>query len=84
MKREKIEELVPKKVWFTLTEVCRLKNINYKTACCFKSRLQPNKGTPDAMISGRKMFSRETIMEWIMKSDDELKENSLEETPCKK
>jgi len=79
MKREKIEELVPKKVWFTLTEVCRLKNINYKTACCFKARLQPHKGTPDAYISGRKMFNRETVLDWLMKSDDELEEDNKRE-----
>jgi hypothetical protein len=83
MNKEKFEELVPKKVWFSLKEACELKSLSYKSACSYKEALQPNKGTPDAVISGRKMFSRETILEWLMKSDDELKEDSLEDNQCK-
>jgi hypothetical protein len=84
MNKEKVEELVPKKIWFSLREVCELKNLNYKSACNKKATLQPNKGLPDAYISGRKMFNRETVLDWLMKSDDELKENSLEDPSCKK
>lgn len=79
MKKEKVEELVPKKVYFSLKEICDLKSLNYKSACSYKEALQPNRGVPDALISGRKMFNRETVLEWLMKSDDELKE----ESPCK-
>lgn len=84
MKKERLEELVPKKVWFSLKEICELKSLNYKSACNYKTRLQPNKGTPDAWIGGRKMFNRETVLDWLMKSDDELKENLLEKKTCKK
>ena len=76
MKREEVEKLVPNQVWFTLKEVCKLKNLNYKTACNQKELLQPNRSIPDAMIGGRKMFSRNTVLDWILQSDEELEGNS--------
>ena len=79
MTREKVEELVPKKIWFSLKEICDLKSLNYKSACNYKEALQPNKGTPDAMISGKKMFNRDNVLDWLMKSDNELEEDNKRE-----
>jgi len=76
MKREKVNELVPKRIWFTLKECCALKSLSYKSACNYKTRLQPHKGTPDAYISGRKKWSRESVLDWLMKSDDEIEEDN--------
>jgi len=75
MKIEDVNDLVPKKVWFSLKECCALKSLSYKSACNYKASLQPHKGTPDAYISGRKMWNRETVLDWLMKSDDKLKED---------
>jgi len=58
MKIEDLNDLVPKKVWFSLKEICELKNLNYHSACNYKKKLQPNKGVPEAWISGNKMWNR--------------------------
>jgi hypothetical protein len=67
------EKLVPKKIWFTLKECCALKNLNYKTACN-QVNLQPNKGTADGKIGGRKQFLRETVLGWLLLTDDMMEE----------
>jgi len=71
-----IEEILnmPQKYWITLREACDLKGLNYKSALNRKE-LQPNHGEPDGIIGGRKVFKRETIMEWVVKTDDQLKED---------
>lgn len=71
MKEEVIDNLVPEKIWFTLSEVCVLKNLSYKTACN-KTYLQPNNGKSDATIGGKKMFSRQTVLKWVCLSDLEM------------
>ena len=76
MKKDDVEKLVQKQIWFNLKEVCLLKNLNYKTACNQKQTLQPNQGVPDAMIGGRKMWNRSTVLGWILQSDEELADNS--------
>jgi len=62
---------VPLKAWFTLREACSLKGLNYKTSCN-KPYLQPNGGEPEEKIGGRKMWSRETTLSWLILGDDEL------------
>jgi hypothetical protein len=59
------------KQWYTLKEACKAKNLNYKTACN-RPTLKPNRGIPEAVIGGRNVWSRSTVMEWIFKSDDEI------------
>lgn len=75
MKSEKIlnslENIVPQKPWFTLKEVCLLKNLGYKNSCT-KKFLQPNGGIPDGVIGGKKMWMRSTVIDWILKTDEEL------------
>jgi hypothetical protein len=68
---DKINEIVPQKEWFTLRECSTIKGINYKTFCN-RVILQPNEGKPDGYIGGRKSFKRETLLQWIIKSDDEI------------
>lgn len=65
------EAILPHQCWFTLKEACELKNVSYKTVCN-KTYLQPNRGTPDAYIGTRKQFRRETILEWLDMTDDEI------------
>jgi hypothetical protein len=62
---------VPPKLWFTLKEACLLKGLNYKTACN-KPSLKPNKGKCDAWVGGNKVFSRGTIMAWLLLTDDQI------------
>lgn len=66
------ESFIPPKQWFSLDEACFLKGLNYKTACN-RIYLQPNGGKPDAKVGGRKKFSRSTVLQWLVLSDDELK-----------
>ncbi|MBI9010483.1 MAG: hypothetical protein JEZ05_10705 [Tenericutes bacterium] len=69
--KEEIENIIPKQIWFTLKEVCSLKNLGYKNSCN-KKYLQPNKGIPDGKIGGRKMWNRETVLEWVLQTDSEI------------
>ena len=79
MDKKEINEIVPRKVWFSLKEICLLKNLNYKTACNKKDLLQPNNGNADALIGGRKMWNRETVINWIIKSDEDMLSDQIRE-----
>jgi len=46
-------------------------NINYKTVCN-QTKLQPNQGKMDGKIGGRKCFRRETILDWLSLTDDDI------------
>ena len=73
VKKGDIDKLVPRKIYFTLREVVELKNTNYKTACNKKNTTgQPNRGVPDIIVNGKKMWDRNTVIEWIMLSDEEI------------
>ena len=73
---DELEVIIPKKEWFTLKECAELKGICYKTFCN-KTILQPNKGTPDGWIGGRKAYLRTTLQKWIVLTDaDILKEEA--------
>jgi hypothetical protein len=76
--RKTLDNLMPKKIWFTLKEACELKNLNYKTSCN-KKYLQPKRGEPDGKIGGRKVWSRKTILDWILQLDNELEEEQENE-----
>ncbi len=67
-----LDELVPNKIWFSLKEACELKNLNYKTSCN-KTYLQPRKGKADGTIGGKKVWSRDTILEWVSLTDEVIK-----------
>ena len=62
---------VPKKFWFTLHECCELKGLCYKTACN-QVWLQPNAGKAEGKIGGRKMWSYETVVDWVQKTDSDF------------
>ena len=65
---------IPNQAWFSLKEVCALKNLNYKTACNRK-HLQPCSGKSEGDIGGRKSWKRKTVISWIWLSDDEIEED---------
>ncbi len=62
---------VPNHYWFNLKECCSLKGLCYKTACNRKW-LQPNAGVADGTVGGRKVWSYNTVADWLTKSDSEL------------
>ena len=66
-----IPPFVPNHYWFNLKECCALKGLCYKTACN-KKWLQPNSGEPEGTVGGRKVWSYNTVADWITKSDSEL------------
>jgi hypothetical protein len=66
-----ILSFLPNKYWFSLREACEVKNLAYKTACN-RTGLQPNHGKADGTIGGKKCFRRETIIAWLMLSDEEI------------
>ena len=61
----------PEKMWYTLKEACALKGINQKTTQN-KHYLQPNKGIPDGTIGGRKCWKSETVMKWVLMTDEDI------------
>jgi len=63
--------VVPCRTWYSLKDACDLKGISYKTVCN-KPYLQPSKGKPDAIITGRRMWKRETIFNWLELTDHEI------------
>ena len=63
---------LPQKAFFTLKDICNLKNLNYKTICNKKTTLQPNGGKADGKVGGRKVWRYETIANWISLTDAEL------------
>lgn len=71
MENEMANDISPKTMWPGLDEACKLKGLNYKTACN-KTFLQPNNGIPDGRIGGRKKWKRTTVLDWLCKSDNEL------------
>lgn len=62
---------IPNKKWFRLKECCELKGINYRTARN-KTSLQPNGGKNEKIVAGNKVFSRETLLEWLEKTDYDI------------
>lgn len=67
-----LDELVPNKIWFSLKEACELKNLNYKTSCN-KTYLQPRKGKANGKLGGKKVWSRDAILEWVSLTDEVIK-----------
>ncbi len=63
--------VIPNKFWFNLKEACELKGLNYKTAGN-KPWLQPNNGTADGKVGGRKAWKISTIVSWLEQTDDDL------------
>jgi hypothetical protein len=67
--------LTPSQRWFDLKSACELKGVNYNTVVS-THRYQPNKGIADAVICGRKRWSRETVMDWLDEIDSDLDEKA--------
>jgi len=67
------ELMIPNKAWITLKEACGLKGISYKSSCN-RIFLQPNRGKAEGMVSGRKVFRRETVIDWLYLTDDQIGE----------
>ena len=63
--------LTPSQRWFDLKSACELKGVNYNTVVS-THRYQPNNGVADAVICGRKRWSRETVMDWLDVIDSDL------------
>lgn len=55
--------------WYTLKDAVRLKGGNYTTVKN-KPSLQPRAGIPDHLLHGVKVWSRETVKEWIAITDE--------------
>lgn len=67
--------LTPSQRWFDLKSACELKGVNYNTVVSTR-RYQPNRGIEDAVICGRKRWSRETVMDWLDEIDSDLDEKA--------
>lgn len=68
---EEAPDFVPKKYWFNLKECCALKGLNYKTACN-KTFLQPNQGFYEKLVGGRRVWSYQTVCNWLAIGDEEI------------
>jgi len=63
------EKIDPQRLWFDLKAAASLKGIPYNSINS-RPRLQPHMGQPDAIISGRKRWRRETILAWLEETDN--------------
>ena len=70
-----INSIVPAKAFFSLKEACSLKGLNYKTACN-RPYLQPNRGKADGLIGGKKSFKRQTVINWVSQTDEDIISNN--------
>jgi hypothetical protein len=57
--------------WYDLETACNLKGVN-KNTLYSKPKYQPNYGKADAIICGKKRWSKETIRAWIRMTDDDI------------
>jgi hypothetical protein len=57
--------------WYDLETACKLKGVN-KNTLYSKPKYQPNYGKADAIICGKKRWSKETIREWIQMTDEDI------------
>jgi hypothetical protein len=57
--------------WYDLETACKLKGVN-KNTLYSKPKYQPNYGKADAIICGKKRWSKETIRAWIQMTDDDI------------
>lgn len=71
MENKNIPEFIPNKFWFNLKDCCNLKGLCYKTASN-KKWLQPNGGEPDGIVGGRRVWSYNTVVAWLSKTDEEM------------
>jgi hypothetical protein len=65
-------ELVPakdRKRWYNLKEATALKGGNYNTVKS-NPKLQPKGGKPDAFLHNRKVWSIQSVEEWILITDE--------------
>ena len=72
---ERFNSIIPVKAFFSLKEACSLKGLNYKTSAN-RPYLQPNRGRADGKIGGKKAFSRETILNWLPLTDEDIISNN--------
>ena len=68
VEREKIESIVPNKMWFSLKECCELKGLKYKTICN-KPHLEPQKYE---VVCGRRLYRRDIVIDWLFMTDDDV------------
>lgn len=64
-------KVTPNQEWFDLKQGCKLKGINYNTVIS-NPKYQPNYGKPDAIICGRRRWRRQTILDWLQVTDEEI------------
>ncbi len=64
-------KVTPNQEWFDLKQGCNLKGINYNTVIS-NPKYQPNFGKPDAIICGRRRWRRQTILDWLQVTDEDL------------
>ena len=64
-------KVMPSQEWYDLKTACQLKGINYHTVIS-GLRYQPNFGKPDAIICGRKRWRRQTILDWLHVTDEDI------------
>lgn len=74
---KKIEDIgrkiCPTQEWYDLKSACQLKGVNYNTVVS-NPQFQPLQGRPDAYLCGRRRWKKETILAWLLITDDRTAE----------
>lgn len=63
-----------KKAWYTAEECWELKGGCALTTFRSKNKYQCKGGIPDAYVGGRKVWSRESVAEWLLITDEKIPE----------
>jgi hypothetical protein len=75
--RKEILELrqlvAPRQEWYDLREVAALKGVPYGTITA-RPWLKPGGGKPDGVIGGRCRWRHDTVMRWLVETDEDLPE----------
>jgi len=65
--------------FYTLQDAAKVKGIKYNTLRAAKNRkYQPNWGHYDGKVCGRCVWRRETIAEWLTRTDLDIDEGGVE------
>lgn len=71
---DNVLDWLPPKAFFSLRECADLKGVNYKTMNNHP-HLKPVNGTGYRKVGGRKLYDRQTVIDWLFLDDSEMEAN---------
>ena len=72
--KTRLEKPVLEKSWYTVEECWKLKGGGALSTFQTNKKYQCKGGIPDGYVAGRKVWSRESVIEWLQITDDKIPE----------